>query len=68
MKYKVYGVMTASVFIGEYEAEDDQAAIKLAEESDEANWNPSLCYHCSHEVELSDIDEVQAFESEGEGT
>ena len=59
MKYKVYGIMAASVFLGEYEAESPESAKDLADEDNEANWYPSLCYQCSQEVELEDIYETQ---------
>jgi len=62
-KYRVYGLMTASVLLGEYEAEDSEAAIKLAEEDDNANWMPTICHQCSHEVELNEIYETDAVEA-----
>jgi len=62
-KYRVYGIMTASVFLGAYEAEDSEAAIKLAEEDDNANWMPTICHQCSHEVELNEIYETDAVEA-----
>ena len=58
-KYRVYGVLTGSVYIGEYEAENESAAEDMANEDKEANWMPSLCYQCSGEVEIGDIYEVQ---------
>ena len=61
-KYRVYGLMTASVLLGEYEAEDSEAAIKLAEEDDNANWMPTICHQCSREVELNEIYETDAVE------
>lgn len=54
-KFKVYGLMTASVLIGEYEAENADAAIELADLDGSANWSPLLCHHCANEVELGEV-------------
>ena len=56
--YKVYGILTGSVYLGEYEAENEDAAEDMADK-DPANWMPSLCHQCSGEVEINDIYEVQ---------
>lgn len=61
-KYQVYGTMSASVILGVYEAESKEEAIKMAGEDENANWMPSLCHQCSHEVELGDIYETEAEE------
>jgi len=58
-KYRVYGILTGSVYLGEYEAENKAAAEDMANEDDEANWLPSLCHQCSGEVEINDIYELQ---------
>ena len=58
-KYKVYGILTGSVYLGEYEAENEDAAEEMANADAEANWMPSLCYQCSGEVEIGDIYELQ---------
>ena len=57
--YKVYGILTGSVYLGEYEAENEDAAEEMANADKEANWMPSLCHQCSGEVEINDIYEVQ---------
>jgi len=62
MKYNVYGIMTASVFLGEYEAEDSEAAIELAEKDKQADWNPCLCHQCAGDIELGEVNDVQAVE------
>jgi len=59
-KYAVYGLMTASVKIGVYEAENKEDAIKKADKDSNANWMPSLCWQCAGEVELGDIYETEA--------
>jgi len=61
-KYNVYGILGASVFIGEYEADTKEAADKMAEEDPEANWNPSLCFQCGREVDIGDVYETQVEE------
>jgi hypothetical protein len=50
--YRVYGLWTASKIIGEFEANSEEEAIAMAEDSDEAY--ASLCWHCTQEIELSD--------------
>jgi hypothetical protein len=56
--------MNASVYLGEYDAENEVEAIKLAEENNGANWMPSLCAECATEVELNDIYDVQVVPDE----
>ena len=51
--YRVYGLWTASKLIGEFEANSEEEAIAMAEDSDEAY--ASLCHQCSREIELGDI-------------
>ena len=59
-KYMVYGIVCASVDLGTYEANSEQEAIGMAEDNQEANWNPGLCHQCSNEVEIGDVYEVKA--------
>ena len=59
-KYRVYGIMTANVVLGEYEAADRGAAIDMANVDNKADWYPSICHECSRKVELSEIDGVVA--------
>lgn len=61
-KYKVFGHLSAFILIGEYEAESKEAAEKMAENDDSADWYPSLCHQCSSEVELGDINKVEVVE------
>ena len=55
MKYRVYGIMTASVLIGEYEADSAEEAERMSDADPDANVWPSLCYQCSEEIELGEI-------------
>ena len=50
--YRVYGIWTASKVIGEFEADSEDEAIAMAEDSEEAY--ASLCWHCSRELDLGD--------------
>ncbi len=52
-KYRVYGIMTASKFLGEVEAETLKEAIEKGWESKE--FHGSSCYQCSAEIDLGDI-------------
>lgn len=63
-KFRVFGIASASVEIGVYEAENADEAIALADEDRNANWHPSLCHHCSREVDLGDVYETEAEEVE----
>lgn len=55
-KYSVYGKVVATKYIGEFEADSEDEAIKMAE--DEAYV--SVCHQCSSEVEDPEIDEIFA--------
>lgn len=59
-KYRVYSIATASVFLGEFEADTKEKAMEIA-----ANENPphhSLCHQCAGEIDLGDFYEEQAEE------
>ena len=62
MKYKVYGIMTASVLLGEYEANSKEEAEEMAENDKTADWYPTLCHQCADDIELSDIYKVEISE------
>ncbi len=62
--YKVYGIMTASSEVGEYEANGIADAIAKANDDPNADWSKQLCHHCAGEVELGDVYELQASEVE----
>lgn len=52
-KFAVYSTTTATVFLGEFEAPDKDAAIGKALEENPPHV--SLCHQCSGEVELGDF-------------
>jgi len=62
MKYLVYGIISASKFIGEFEAESKEKAIEMAENSENC-YTPGLCHQCSGEINLGDIYEIEAEEA-----
>ena len=61
-KYIVYGLISASKKIGEYEAKSEEEAIEMAEKDKNANWDYSICHQCSSEIEIGDMYEVHAEE------
>jgi hypothetical protein len=52
MKFRVYGLYTATKYLGEFEAHDKESAIALASEGE--NLHASLCHQCTDELELDD--------------
>lgn len=52
-KYAVYGVMTGSKFLGEFEANSPEEAQEMAANSEENSV--CLCHQCSDEIELNDF-------------
>ena len=63
-KFRVLGILSASVDLGVYEAESKEDAIEQAYANPEANLKPTLCCKCSHDVELTDIYREEVFEEE----
>lgn len=62
-KYRVVGILSASVGLGVYEANSKDEAISMAENDDKANWNPQLCHYCAKSgIELGDVYEIDADE------
>ena len=59
-KYSVYGKVVATKFIGEFEADSEEKAIKMAEEEAYV----SICHQCSSEVEDPEVDELFAEEQQ----
>lgn len=57
-KWRVYAIMTADKYIGDVEAESEEEAIDKGFELDDCQ-TPYLCHHCNHEINLSDVNEVQ---------
>lgn len=60
-KYRVYGVMTVTKYFGEIEADSQDEAVEIAENSDDNH--ASLCHQCSQEIALDDYS-FQRFECE----
>ena len=61
-KYRVYGLVSATVDLGEYEAESAEEAEKMAEDNDDAGWYPSICHQCANEIDVGDVYEVHVEE------
>ena len=63
-KYVVYGVASATIIVGEYDASSQEDAIKAAEQDRNADTHIGLCHQCSHRVDVGDVYEFQAEEAE----
>ncbi|CAM4183455.1 hypothetical protein L1N85_11305 [Paenibacillus alkaliterrae] len=59
-KYRVYGVVTATKYLGEFEADTKEEAEGMAWESGEAYV--SVCHSCSGEVDGAEIDSLEVEE------
>ncbi len=57
-KFALYAMFTASKSLGEFEAETEEKAIAMAEESGETYL--SICHQCAKEIDLGDCYEIQA--------
>ena len=55
-KFRVYGIVTGSKYIGEYEAETEGEACNLAEK----DAYVSFCHKCARECDSAEIGELQA--------
>jgi hypothetical protein len=51
-KFNVYGIWTASKFLGEFEANTMEEAVEMAEASEENHV--SLCHYCANDLDLDD--------------
>ncbi len=51
-KYRVYAVIDATKYVGEFEAENEENAEDLA--WDNGDFHVSICHHCASEVEIGD--------------
>lgn len=58
-KYGVWGIIGASVYLGDFEAESEEEAI---EKAGETGCAPTICYQCAREVDLGDIYDYEADE------
>jgi hypothetical protein len=60
-KFNIYGIWTASKFIGEFEAETEEEAVEMAANSEENHV--CLCHQCANQVELDEYS-AQEFQVE----
>lgn len=58
--YRIYALMTASKFLGEFEAESEAEAREMAE--DQADFHVSICHQCSRQIEIGDVHDVDCEE------
>jgi hypothetical protein len=56
--YRVVGTVTASKYLGEFEADSEEEAIEMALNSEEAYV--SMCHQCSSNCEDPEIHEASA--------
>jgi Fe-S oxidoreductase len=56
--YRVVGTVTASKYLGEFEADSPEEAVEKALESEEAHV--SVCHQCAHDVSDPGIEEAFA--------
>ena len=59
-KYRITGIVGASVDCGTVEAENAKAAIAKAWETLEIG-SPMLCHQCSHDLEVADVNSLIAY-------
>lgn len=53
MRYNVYGIVTGTKYIGEFEAASKEEAVEIALQSKNNNFH--LCCECSGNVELDEM-------------
>ncbi|UUZ85641.1 hypothetical protein LJK88_20350 [Paenibacillus sp. P26] len=63
-KYRVYAVVTATKYMGEFEAESKEEAEQMAWESDKAYV--SVCHQCARNVDSPEIDRMEVEEIDGQ--
>lgn len=63
MKYSVYGVVKGSKYLGEFEADSEEEAVKKALNSEAAYIN--LCWQCSDNCEDPEVVSAEAEEVTG---
>lgn len=57
-KWRVYGKVVATKYLGEFEAETKEEAEQMARESDTASVD--LCHHCVKEADGAEIASAEA--------
>lgn len=50
-KFRVWGAVVGTKYLGEFEASSEEELLKLLEDGDADFIEPSLCHQCSSEVE-----------------
>ncbi|WEG13967.1 hypothetical protein PU629_06260 [Pullulanibacillus sp. KACC 23026] len=63
-KFNVYAVVTATKYIGEFEAETKEEAEQMAWESEDAYV--SVCHQCANEVDGAEIERMVVEEESDE--
>ncbi len=63
-KYRVSAIFTVSVFVGEFEAETEDEAKELAENSESFDSCPSLCWQCADVFDEPNFWEMTADKAE----
>ena len=61
-KFRVIGLVSASIDLGVYEAETKEEAIDMAYDNDNTNFHPTVCTHCSKEIEIGNIYDEEVYE------
>jgi hypothetical protein len=61
-KYRVYGKVVGTKYIGEFEAATKEEAEQMAWENDEAYV--SVCHQCSRDIEDPEIERMEVIEVE----
>lgn len=65
-KFRVYALYNVSKFVGEFEAETEEEAIRAAEDSEDFQFDLGLCHQCNKEVG-DDLHHSQSEAEEVEG-
>lgn len=60
--YSVWGVVKGSRYLGTFDADSEEEALKLAEQSD--RYEVFLCKNCSKKISKPEVDELFAKEIE----
>lgn len=57
-KWRLYGLASATKFLGTVESDTEEEAIEKGYELD--SCHVSICRHCAHEIDVSDINQIEA--------
>ena len=61
-KFRVYGLVSAHIVVGDYVADSANDAINMAYDDPEAKTSTGICHQCSRELEVGDVYEFEAEE------